>query len=114
MNGLHGGKKGPPLGLKHVALRIAGCPLPGWRSLAIVALVHRSQGLDSPRRDPSSPRAPSNSVAGSVLHRDREIHMPFDASYRSELARCLSRTVGTLEVKGGRGEEGSLRGESSP
>jgi len=23
MDGLHGGKKGPPLGLKHVALRIA-------------------------------------------------------------------------------------------
>ena len=73
MDGLCGGKKGPPLGLKHVALRIADALSLVGALEAIVELAHRSEGLDSPRRDPSSPRAPSNATAGSVLHRDRKI-----------------------------------------
>ena len=48
-----------------------GCSLLGWRSTAIVGFVRRSEGLDSPRGDPSSPRAPLCSIVAAALDRDR-------------------------------------------
>ncbi len=69
---LCGGKEGRPLGLKHVALRIADALSLVGTIVVIVALVHRSEGLDSPRSDPRSPRAPLTSTVRAVPNRQRE------------------------------------------
>ena len=87
-------ERGPPARAQTRRPSNRACSLPGSRSIVFAALVHGSQGLDSPRSDPLSPRPPLPSTLPAVPNRPRPISDQQHARLRVEVHQSRGPCAG--------------------